>query len=427
MRTMALNRGLTLPRLESVAVRRVIALSAAAIAIRLVFMPFTLHGDAYAIYSRAHEAAYHNQWFGFTSQIVIQSLHNFWLLLIRPLLPDSAGIWSDTSSILGVGGSEQQYRDFLAYHHIYRALFLMKLPYVVADLGCAWVLTRLVAPARRLAVAAFWLLNPLVIYSSAIWGRHDSIAILLMLLSIVVARRATDTSRLVGLGLLGLATLTRFFPVIIVPAFLLAFRRSARQLWMFIGLLAGMVVLVEAAGLMTSGRSALLTMIRSYPHYQYWLAANFNLGMYDAIFVFPVVYVIGLLWAIERGIAPDEVPLFGAIAFLLLFALTFFHPHYAIWLVPFLALTIATSGRMIAYHAIQVVCILVYTAQWGLWTTWGLLAPVLGSNLDLLPVPIDIIAAQVRPQLVFGLFRSILTAVSIWMIWQLVRPLVRRA
>ena len=35
---------------------------------------------------------------------------------------------------------------------------------------------------------------------------------------------------------------------------------------------------------------------------------------------------------------------------------------------------------MTIYHGIQVVCILIYWAQWGSWTTWDLLQPVLGRG-----------------------------------------------
>ena len=190
--------------------RKMALLVTVAVAIRLAVMPFTLHFDAYQIYSRAHEAAYEGKWFSFSSQILIQTLHNVWLLMMRPLLPNSAGIWSNTASTLGVGASQDDYNRFLAYDHLYRAIFLMKVPYVAADLGCAWVLTRLVEPARRFSVAAFWLLNPLVIFSSAIYGRHDSIAILLVLLSLAAARKSTDAWRLAGLAMLGVATLMRF-------------------------------------------------------------------------------------------------------------------------------------------------------------------------------------------------------------------------
>src|SRR5829696_9224571 len=88
-------------RLAEQGARRVAALVGVAVLLRLAVMPFTLHFDAYQIYSRAHEAAYHNAWFGFTSQFVVQGLHNLWLLLLRPLLPGSAEIWSHSASTIG--------------------------------------------------------------------------------------------------------------------------------------------------------------------------------------------------------------------------------------------------------------------------------------------------------------------------------------
>lgn len=416
-------------RLSSDEARKLALLAVVAVALRLVFMPFTLHFDAYQIYSRASEAAYGNEWFSFTSQIIIQTFHNLWLLLVRPLLPDSGGIWSDTASVIGVGASREDYEAFLAYDHLFRAIFLMKLPYIVADLACAWTLTRLVEPARRVGVAAFWLFNPLVIFSTAIFGRHDAIAILVLLLSIVAARRATDASRLAGLALLGVATLMRFFPVVVIPPFLLAFRRSARQLTLFLGILLGMVALVELAGLVTSGTSTILTIADSYEHFQYWFDAGLYLRFDDWIFLFPVAYALVVFWLSERGVADDEFPALAAAIYLLLFATTFFHPHYAIWLVPFLALTIPGSPnarRLLIYHAIQVACILVYSAQWGSWTTWDLLEPLLGDRVNSLPDPDELIAGQIEPRIFFGIFRSLLTAVSLWLAWRIVQPVVRR-
>jgi hypothetical protein len=408
-------------RLRTPPARRLALLVVVAVAVRLAVMPFTLHFDAYQIYSRASEAAYGNEWFGFTSQIIIQTFHNVWLLLMRPFLPDSAGIWSDTASVIGVGASREDYERFLAYPHLYRAIFLMKLPYVLADLGCAWLLTRLVPPVRRFGVAAFWLLNPLVIFSTAVYGRHDSLAILLVLLSLLAARQATDAWRLAGLGLLGIATLARFFPVLLLPLYLLAFRRTRRQLALFLGLLASLVACVEMAGLLASGRSTLLTIAGSYEHLQYWFDAGLYLRFGDWIMLFPVAYALGLLWLGERGLVPEEYPLAGAATFLLLFSLTFFHPHYSIWLVPFLALVLPLTPRMLVYHAIQIVCIVIYSAQWGSWTTWDLLEPLIGDRVRSLPDPVETISAQIDPRLFFGFFRSLLTAVSLWLLWRLLR------
>ena len=118
------------------------------------------------------------------------------------------------------------YRNFMQYEHLHRAIFLMKLPYFVADLLCAYLLTRLVEPGRRFAAAAFWLLNPLVIYATAVFGRHDVLAVVLVLLALLAARRASDAGRLLGLVLLGVATLMRFFPAVIVLIFVILRRRG---------------------------------------------------------------------------------------------------------------------------------------------------------------------------------------------------------
>ena len=396
---------------------------AVAIGIRLAVMPFTLHMDAYQIYSRAAEAAYDGEWFGWTGQIVIQTIHNVWLLMIRPLLPDSAGIWSDTASQAGVGASIEDYRRFINYDHVHRAVFLMKLPYVVADLLVAWLLTRLVASSRQFATAAFWLLNPIVIYATAVFGRHDVIAILLVVLSLLAARRATDAGRLAGLVLLGVATLMRFFPVILIPFYLIAFRRNRRQLALAVAVLAGLWATVELFGLIGTGESPTLEILSTHEHFESWLDAGIRLRFDDFIFFFPAAYLVGLLWISERGLSVDEYPRIAAMTFLLLFALTFFHPHWSIWLVPFLALTIASDRRMVAYHALQVLALAVYFMQWGAWTTWELLRPAVGDRVASFPDPYEAIEARIEPRQLFGVFRSALTAICLWMIWKLAQPL----
>lgn len=406
--------------------RRWLVLWGAAALIRLALMPFTLHMDAYQVYSRAAEAAYDGEWFGWTAQLLIQTIHNVWLLIIRPLLPDSAGIWSPTASEAGVGASMTDYRGFMEYEYLHRAIFLMKLPYFVADLLCAYLLTRLVEPARRFTAAAFWLLNPLVIYATAIFGRHDVLAILLVLLALLAARRATDSGRLVGLVLLGAATLMRFFPAVIVPYYLIAFRRSRRQLIAAVAILGGLWAIVELVGIAGTGDSPTLEILNTHEHFQNWLDAGVRLRFDDFIFFFPLAYLLGLLWISERDLLPEEFPRVAACVYLLLFGLTFFHPHWAIWLVPFLAMTIPTDRRMLAYHGLQLLALAVYAMQWGSWTTWEVLRPSIGDRVASLPDPYEAIAARIEPRQFFGVFRSLLTAVSLWMIWKLAAPLRAR-
>ena len=100
--------------------------------------------------------------------------HNAWFALIQPLMPTLAWhLVADCGRYRGWRAAARSAR-FLAYPHLARALFLMKLPYLAADLATGYVLIKLVEPCWRRRVLALWLLNPIVIFVSAVFGRHDS-------------------------------------------------------------------------------------------------------------------------------------------------------------------------------------------------------------------------------------------------------------
>lgn len=71
-------------------------------------------------------------------------------------------------------------------------LFLIKLPYILADLGIGiliYKIVKMVLPFHKknsftaLLAASFYLFNPVVIYNSALWGQTDSLGSLFVLLS----------------------------------------------------------------------------------------------------------------------------------------------------------------------------------------------------------------------------------------------------
>lgn len=392
---------------------------AAGILIRLLLMPYTAHIDLYQIYSRAADAVYHGQWFVWGSQIVIQMVHNVWLFLIRPLLPGAESIWSPTAATMGIGAQASDLARFLAYPYLGRALFLMKLPYFAADLGTGYALTRLVGPERRPRVLVIWLLNPLVIFASAVFGRHDSIAVLLVVVSVLAARHGR---RYLGLALLGLGALARFFPAFLAPFFVVAYRRSRRELLALVGLLGGLWLVAEISVWTATGSSPTLTLLNRYPHVEFLVALALPIGSSVAIYVFPAVYALFLLWFIERHPAGSaDFVAAGAALFQGFFALTYFHPQYTVWLVPFLALTIDRDARLIGYHVLQVLLLGVYTLMWGTGTTWDLLAPLRSPAISALPDPLTIIGAAVSTDLFFGVVRSLFAAVSLWLGYRILR------
>ncbi|MCI4334496.1 MAG: hypothetical protein L3K04_02550 [Thermoplasmata archaeon] len=100
------------------------------------------------------------------------------------------------------------------------ALLAWKLPLLLADLGVALLLyllpprLGLQVPFSREGLAAAWFLNPLVIWSSAVHGEVDSLAILLVLLSLY----AVITEHWYSAGLLfGLGVFTKAYPLVLLP------------------------------------------------------------------------------------------------------------------------------------------------------------------------------------------------------------------
>jgi hypothetical protein len=106
---------------------------------------------------------------------------------------------------------------------------------------------------------------------------------------------------------------------------------------------------------------------------------------------------------------------------LLLFALTHFHPQYAIWIVPFLVLTMYRDSRLIAYHVVQMLLLGLFTLQFGTSATWDLFQPLVGSSLNTLPDPMNIVGAFLPIDIFLGLVRTLFTGVSLWMAYQILR------
>ncbi len=389
------------------------------ILIRLALMPFTFHSDLYSVYSRSYDAVSTGHWFTFSSQILVQLVHNVWFAMVQPLLPNSSGIWSPTAGVIGVGVQPGDLTRFLAYPHLARALFLLKLPYFFADLGTGYVLTRFVEPRWRRRVLALWLLNPIVIFVSAVFGRHDSLSIFVVMLSALLAIRGR---RYLGMVLLGIGAAARFFPAFLAPFYALAFRRSRRELALLIGGLVGFWLLIEIVVIAATGNSPTLTLLNRYPHIEYLFAMNIDPGTGDSIFFFPLGYTLVLLWFIERGSGRSDayVPI-AATILLVMFALTHFNPQYAIWIVPFLVLAIYRDEYSIALHAGQILLLVLLTFQWGSAVTWGLFQPMVGNGVNTIPDPMTIVGALMPVNIYNGVVRTLFSTVSLWIGYRIMR------
>lgn len=402
----------------------IVTIWAIGLLVRLVLLPTTFHSDLYQVYSRAAWAVAHGAWFAWSSQLIAQLLHDLWLLLVWPLLPASRDIWSPTAGIAGIGAQPGDIERFLAYPYVGRALVLLKLPYVASDALVGWLVSRQVEPARRPRALALWWLNPIVIYTSAAFGRHDSVWIALVMLGAHLARRGR---RGIGLACTVLAAAARFFPALLLPFYLVAYRRSWRSVaFVTLGIALAWGA-VDALVLARTGTSPTLTLLGDYPHVRYLVALALPVGEEGQLPVFPLAWALFFLWWVMRFEGGEGAYTIGAaVSLAFVVALTPFHPQYVLWALPFVVPTLAQRPFGTLLAASQVLLFVVWLSRWGASVTTELLLPLGRDIVQQLPDP-QLVASALIPAAVWQpVVRALFAAVTLATAWLTVEAERRR-
>lgn len=384
--------------------------------IRLIFMPLAFHTDLLGIYERSSLIVYEGVFWVAVGQSFVHYLHALFLWILRPLMPYFESILPGR---LGSPGWET-FTIFVGHTNIFRTLFLLKIPYLIFDLGCAFLLLAIFSESKKGRLAfIFWMLNPVVIFSVFVFSRFESIAIFFILLSLYYAKKNLLVR---SLFCLGVAVITRLYPLILLPFFVIILGKGLRQRLKlaFWGLLP-LIVMVVLSKLL-SGVSEVESWARLW-HGNYLMSLRFPPAQkYDVIFVFFVGYTILLLYTHMRTNHSFTSLWRSSLALLLLFfATSFFHPHYFMWVLPFLTFKIVEDRRFIGFFVIQVLCWVVYTFQWKEALAGYLFAPINPSYFMSLRSPFEIINQYYSSPNFIRIFRSIFSGVCLWMIYLIFR------
>ncbi|MGH8904094.1 MAG: hypothetical protein ACRDYA_21040, partial [Egibacteraceae bacterium] len=157
------------------------------LAVRFALMPFTVSSDLLAVFWRSHLVAYDGRLFGvYLVNMGAHYVHAASLRLLGWLLPPPDVLWTDPwwwadSSAL----APQIQRTFATQPWTYETLFALKIPYLLADLGAGLILLtllgRTVAPGSVRRAWAFWMLSPIGLYASYVFGRYEMFPVVLVL------------------------------------------------------------------------------------------------------------------------------------------------------------------------------------------------------------------------------------------------------
>ena len=382
--------------------------------IRFTFMPIALHFDLLSIYQRSALIAYEGDLTVGLGQMFSHYIHAFFLFIFKPLMPYIESV------LPGRGGSAswEGWRLFTMYPTVFRTLFLFKVPYLIFDLGSAFLLLTILKNRRKgLTAFKFWMLNPVIIFSAFVFSRYEPIVIFFILLSLYYAKKNLSARALFSLGI---AVIVRSYPLMLLPFFVIVIGRTfwQRLKLVFWGLLPlGIMTVISR---LFQGASE-VGVWASMPHSNYLMGLRWSMrNSYDVIFVFFMGYTILFLYTYFRtNHSFTHLWKTNLILLLFFFATCFFHPQYFMWLIPFLTFQIVEDRKFIGLFAIQVLCWIVYTFQWKEALAGYLFVPLNYSYFTDLRSPFELISQYYSAANFIGIFRSILSGVSFWMIYLL--------
>lgn len=207
-------------------------------------------------------------------------------------------------------------------------MYLLKLPYLIADISCFILLTKILPEKTKRTGLLFWMFNPVTIYTSYLMGQFDIFVALFVLLSVFfLPRKSWLSSAMLGFG-------AGFKPFILVLAPFLP-----GNIWKNTLTAVGFYVLT------------LIPYLGSPAFRQYaLLASQSDKLLYAKIMIsgsqflplFILTLVISLWWRYLRPRVLSDLS-WLCVPLLLFYAFTHFHPQWFVWVMPLLTIIYATS------------------------------------------------------------------------------------
>ena len=269
------------------------------------------------------------------------------------------------------------YFTFLKSKEVFRELFLLKIPYLICDLGLLAVIIKFFKGNKTMVL--FWAINPFVLYNSYMWGRYGVLPILFAFLSWVIAgRKELKNFEVYSALLMGLAISYRISFVIFLPVLIIFLSKNYRQ---FITLLIASTLpylftkwLINHLG---GGRG-----VEEYIDIMF--QAKIGSGFYS-VSLFVVSYLAIILFAIKDKLAGvfsyNKFIYFSSLSILAYFAFAMFYPQYLAWITPAALMIIYFERRTIyLFLLLFVVFFLFSDAYFGCYTSVCLISETISTS-----------------------------------------------
>lgn len=298
---------------------------------------------------------------------------------------------------------------------VFRYLFFLKVPILIFDLLCGFVLANLFEQSKRRLAFSLWLLNPFLIWILYVFSNVDIYPVFFILLSILMLKKEKYLSS--GL-FLGIGAAFKAFPLLLLPV-LFFYPKSLKNKLKVLMASLGFFVLILAPFLSSESfrqstiTSGLTTRL---------LILNINMGFGESILVGigVLMAVFGTLYFKERIIL-SEVMDFTLVVFLLTLSFIHFHIQWLLWVIPGLVYLSVKNQKLGNFGwfilAIGVLIPMLYEDKFMTTSLYSLI----NENFSLIPVPFGILSKIYDPYMVQSVLHTVFATFSVLLSVNLLR------
>ncbi|HAX17208.1 MAG TPA: hypothetical protein DCY00_01235 [Actinobacteria bacterium] len=383
------------------------------ILVRFLFMPFFFQRDLLSTYQRAADTVFNGNIGSDFQQLITNIIHSVYFLIMKTIFP----FLNSYRDILLNQDTWISWVEFVKSDNIFLILTVFKFLYFIFDMACIFVILRLFYDGdaqKKLKIFKYWMFNPIVIFVLYLFARHDIIGLFVTLLAFLLAKKKRKYWAIL---VLAVAVAIRFFPIMVLPILIIYLAERKKDYFIMLAIGLSGLISIEAISYIAFGKSVIFSLLNA-EHFNYIISSKIELIVHDRIFIFLVVYTIIILSFIKLKNKSFELLMsYCGIIYLSYVALSYFHPQYLLWSVPFVLYVAGKQKNLYYFQWIQFAFLIVVFIYWGDLITKFLFAPLDYKFFIYLPGPIPLINRFYDPEKFVNIFRSIFTGVSLWMVY----------
>ncbi len=314
--------------------------------------------------------------------------------------------------------------DEINHAHIFRYLFLMKLPGILFLLLTGYLLSSFIKDEKQGRLALIlWFFNPVSLYVVGLMGQIDIVPTFITFLSLFYLNKNPYFSAF----FLGLGASFKTYPLILIPYTSLLVRKTWKHR-----------LLISICGFLTF-IFLIFPFVKTPAFYHASLVSGLtkrifelkmSVGFEEYILILPTILFLLLILSSSKKFGETKksfVYFFGVTFYL--FSGLHFHPQWAMWSIPFLILSVLDF--VLRKEGDIVLSTILFFLGWigvlvlydDKFLTWGILSP-LDPGVLFLPTLSSFLKPFVEPNLLKSVFHSlILTSGS----WVFLRSLINNA